>query len=291
MPRRPRRPKALGRKNRRARPPARSRFREEPAVTQARLAAAGASLSILSGPTPSATELARRINALTDQSIAQVHAVCGDGHRVACRSGCTYCCTFPVAASGPEVLGIASFVRERFDANRRAALHARVEAHIAATEGMSMDQRDRVRLACPFLEAGECSVYDARPVACRGCSSFSADDCREDHEHPGTGVEIRTNSLRELVFGAIREGLAVACRSASVEHRLLELVRAYKLTSEDPALLEHWHNRPGAFDAVTGARIFPGPWSAELDQEFDEVYRETRNDLAHYQASTEAPPI
>jgi Fe-S-cluster containining protein len=250
-------------------------------VIRARIAAAGESLRILSGP-PAALgtiELARSINELTDRSIRQVHAACQDGHRVACRSGCTYCCMVPVAASAPEVLAIATFVRERFDEERRAALDARIKANIAATEGMDMDQRDRVRLDCPFLEAGKCTVYEVRPVACRGYSSYSVEDCREDYEQPGTGVELRTNGLRELVYGAIREGLAIACKSASVEHRLLELVRAYKIASGDSTLAETWRDRPEAFETATGASVFPGPWSDELDQEFAEVYRETVNDL------------
>ena len=98
--------------------------REEPVVIRARIAAAGESLKILSGPPAalSTIELARSINELTDRSIRQVHAACHDGHRVACRSGCTYCCMFPVAASAPEVLAIATFVRERFDEERQAAL-------------------------------------------------------------------------------------------------------------------------------------------------------------------------
>ena len=237
--------------------------------------AAEGSLRILSGPAPRTVELARSIHELTDQSIRQVHAACHDGHRVACRSGCTYCCMFPVAASAPEVLAVATFVHERFGEGQQAALNKRVEANILATDGMDMSQRDRIRLDCPFLEAGKCSVYEVRPVACRGYSSYSVEDCREDYEHPGTGVEGHTNGLRELVYGAIREGLAVACKSASVEHRLLELVRAYKIASEDSTLAETWRSRPETFATATGARVFPGPWSDELDQEFEEVYRET----------------
>lgn len=281
MPRRPGRPRPPGRKAKRVRPPARPRLGEEPVVTRARIAAAGESLKILSGP-PTARgtiELARSVNELTDRTIAQVHAACRDGHRVACRSGCTYCCTFPVAASAPEVLAIASFVRERFDGERRAALNARVEANIAATAGMDMRRRDRVRPDCPFLEAGRCTVYEVRPVACRGYSSYSVDDCRKDFENPGAGVEVHANALRELVYGAIREGLAVACKSASVEHRLLELVRAYKIATEDPTLAETWRSRPEAFETATGAGVFPGPWSDELDGEFEEVYRETLDRL------------
>ena len=281
MPRKFRRPTQAGSKARRARSRVRKRLGEEPVVTRARLAAAGESLQILSGSVPplGTIELAHRLNELTDRSIRQVHEACRDGHRVACRSGCTHCCMLPVAASAPEVLAIAGFVRERFDEGRRAALARRVEAHIAATDGMDMSRRDRVRLDCAFLEAGRCSVYEVRPIACRGVSSYSVEDCREDREHPGTGVEMHANGLRELVFGAIREGLAVACKSASVEHRLLELARAYRIAAADPTLAETWRGRPAAFEAATGESVFPGPWSEELDREFEEVYRETVAEL------------
>jgi Fe-S-cluster containining protein len=191
MPRKPGRPRPPGRKAKRVRPSARQeRFREEPVVTRARISAAGDSLKFLSEPPGalSTVELARNAHDLTDRSIRQVHEACHDGHRVACRSGCTYCCMFPVAASATEVLAIASFVRVRFDEDRQAALDARVVANIAATEGMDMAQRDRVRLDCPFLEKGQCSVYEVRPIACRGYSSYSVEACREDFEHPGDVV-------------------------------------------------------------------------------------------------------
>ncbi len=280
MPRKPGRPRPPGRRAKRVRPPATTVQRgagrhsspdrggrgiaEDPVRTRRRRS--------------STNELARSLHELTDRSIRQVHEACHDGDQVACRSGCTYCCMFPVAASAPEVLAIATFVREHFDEDRRSALDRRVEANISATEGMDMNQRDRVRLDCPFLEAGKCMVYEVRPVACRGYSSYSVEDCKEDYEHPGTGVEGHTNGLRELVYGAIREGLAIACKSASVEHRLLELVRAYKIAAGDPTLAETWLSRPEAFETATGERVFPGPWSDELDQEFEHVYSEDRYD-------------
>ena len=282
MPRKTGRPRPPGKKAKRVRPSAiLERFSEEPVVTRARIAAASQSLKILSEPPAalSTIELARNTNELTDRSIRQVHAACHDGHRIACRSGCTYCCMVPVAASAPEVLAIALFVRERFDEEQQSALNRRVEGNIAETEGMDMSQRDRIRLDCPFLEAGKCTIYEVRPIACRGYSSYSVEDCREDYEHPGTGVEGHTNGLRELVFGAIREGLAIACKLASVEPRLLELARAYKIASEDSTLAETWRSRHEAFETATGASVFPGPWSDELDQEFEEQYRETVNEL------------
>jgi hypothetical protein len=40
-------------------------------------------------------------------------------------------------------------------------------------------------------------------------------------------------------------------------------------------LAETWRSCPGTFESVTGERVFPGPWSEELNQDFEKVYRET----------------
>ena len=147
MPRKPQRPRTPGRKAKRDRPFATpERFKEDPVVTRSRITAAEESLKILS-ETPTALrtiELARSTCEFTDRSIRQVHADCHDGHRVACLSGCTYCCMVPVAASAPEVLAIATFVRERFDEERQSSLDRRVDANISATEGMDMRDRKSV---------------------------------------------------------------------------------------------------------------------------------------------------
>ena len=71
-----------------------------------------------------------------------------------------------------------------------------------------------------------------------------------------------------------------------MEYRPLELVRAYKIASEDSTLAETWRSRPEAFETATGESVFPGPWSDELDREFEVVYRETVNDLGRRKGST-----
>ncbi len=42
----------------------------------------------------------------------------------------------------------------------------------------------KIRAACPFLEAGCCKVYKARPMACRIYLSASVASCKKEHDQP-----------------------------------------------------------------------------------------------------------
>ena len=97
----------------------------------------------------------------------------------ACRSGCDHCCHIPVTISSTEaqLLSQAS--------GRKAVRPARaVRADQCSTaEGLQAAEavlRDVARSPCPFLADGRCSVYAARPAACRLLLNMDDDDllCR-----------------------------------------------------------------------------------------------------------------
>ena len=57
------------------------------------------------------------------------------------------------------------------------------------TEGKTLKDQLQIRMACPFLEDGDCSVYSARPMACRIYLSSSVSACRKEHDNPGDEKE------------------------------------------------------------------------------------------------------
>lgn len=107
------------------------------------------------------------------------------GEKISCRAGCDACCRQAVPLAEIEAYQIAELV-ENLPAPRRAEIKARFDAacrrfyelgwfeKLDKCAYLSKEEREKVVLeyfaenvACPFLEAGSCSIYEARPLACR----------------------------------------------------------------------------------------------------------------------------
>lgn len=71
----------------------------------------------------------------------------------ACRNGCSYCCHTSVAVSVLEAQMIGDAIGK---------------APLKAPARMSREEIGHYhRQPCPFLNQGQCSIYEARPMACR----------------------------------------------------------------------------------------------------------------------------
>jgi hypothetical protein len=120
----------------------------------------------MSGPL---VELARQRQTELDERIALWRHGEGAGVRLWCGPGCGNCCTLAVNATYPEALAIAATLTAQ-QQGRVAAAAASIIAH----GRQSSDARTFLagyRQAvgpCPFLDdSGSCSIYPARPLACR----------------------------------------------------------------------------------------------------------------------------
>lgn len=98
---------------------------------------------------------------------------------VACRSGCAHCCHQRVGATVPEVLAIFSALVAARTAAELRELGERVEGAHRATRGLTRDERNSPQHPCPLLEDGLCSVYEVRPLACRGVHSLDEQACKD----------------------------------------------------------------------------------------------------------------
>lgn len=104
-----------------------------------------------------------------------------------CKAGCSDCCSMALHITQDEANAIAK-------ATGRTALvpdyHENIEASIKLYEGVP----------CPFLVEGSCSVYDARPFACRAHYSVDKDNllCKII---PGTSI--RTPTLNTQPFSML----------------------------------------------------------------------------------------
>lgn len=107
------------------------------------------------------------------------------GRPVTCRKGCDWCCYQLVPVTGIEARRLGALIESLPDA-RRAIVQARFAAAASrltgaglcdqVTSAWSLDRAQNCRLAtrylclriaCPFLEDHQCTIYSERPLACR----------------------------------------------------------------------------------------------------------------------------
>jgi uncharacterized protein len=118
-----------------------------------------------------------RIRALVNQAAALVNSNAPMGHKAArmvqiaeglsraitphveCRHGCSHCCRQPIGVSGYEVRAIERFTGRKAIPQGRGGI---------PQPGLPESMRKRFTgKACTFLEAGKCTIYPVRPIACR----------------------------------------------------------------------------------------------------------------------------
>jgi Fe-S-cluster containining protein len=127
------------------------------------------------------------------------------GQAISCRRGCAACCRLLVPVSAPEAIALHEMIAglpverkaritDRLAETHRALTEAGVLAglqDVAESEGQltdaDLDAVNRayyaLRLPCPFLEDEVCSIYEARPAACRELLVTTPADLCEDIEH------------------------------------------------------------------------------------------------------------
>jgi Fe-S-cluster containining protein len=111
------------------------------------------------------------------------------GRSISCRMGCAACCRMLVPLSPPEAFSLLEYI-EQLPSEQRETIERKVESSKTelARQGLldglqavtdaetpipdvELEPLNRayyaLRQACPFLENEMCSIYDARPAACR----------------------------------------------------------------------------------------------------------------------------
>jgi Fe-S-cluster containining protein len=132
---------------------------------------------------------------------------------VPCGSGCSHCCAIPVAITQAEAFAIADFAKLPRPSQPAAAITGR---GVLAQEQMVEDARDEAALAhmgepCTFLaDGGHCSVYPARPLACRLHFSLStnSDDCRPDYLGQSPRLDVFDRNLDNILTLGLSQPVA-----------------------------------------------------------------------------------
>lgn len=160
----------------------------------------------------------------------------------ACRAGCAHCCHQAVGVTPPEVFAIYDHLRETRTPRDLEAVLARVRAADDRTRGMPAAERISADLPCPFLRDERCSIYEVRPLSCRGTNSLDAAACERNLRDPAAHAEFVAGRASVpcyiepiRAFHAVTAGVQLALDELhGLEAQPLELTAAVRLVADDP---------------------------------------------------------
>lgn len=141
-----------------------------------------------------ASEAAEIAQTLADRTLTRVPSK----EVIACKRGCSLCCSNFVGVTPPEAFRLAAAVR-RAGKGRTPDPWLTIPAvmeRAARSAGMTPSARLGAKIPCPLLaEDGACSVYADRPLVCRQAASFSLPPCVDEYEGKGGLVRVPTRFL------------------------------------------------------------------------------------------------
>lgn len=179
-----------------------------------------------------------------------------DHPTLACRSGCTWCCHFSVDVRAVEVFRILDFVARELPPAEQERVRREIQANSAALRGLDEMQRMRRNVKCPFLSAGRCTIYAARPQTCRNYHATDARGCEQSYEEPDN-MEIDPE-FAPLVYqagGAHVDAFSTAMRDAGYDISVYELNTALEAAMSGPKARERFEAGQAPFPDLDGEEV------------------------------------
>lgn len=167
---------------------------------------------------------------------------------VACASDCAYCCYVPrVLVTLPELARIVEHL-QTWPGDQLVALKSRLDAHILAQSSDVVCPA--ARPPCALLVGHRCSVYDVRPLVCRGQHAYSAQECQA-HCETGVGTTTQLTVVLDAVRGAVA-GVVAGFDEMGAKGGLFDLSRALLLALENPRVIAQ---AASGFSSLAGATV------------------------------------
>lgn len=160
---------------------------------------------------------------------------------LACQRGCASCCVLRVAATAPEVLLVARFLRAVAPplAQRGIDLIGQIRQADALTRGMDEPARVALHQRCPFIAQGVCVIYKVRPLACRSHASHDVKAC-VDAVAGRRSEPVPVSEGHLMVRALVQNALQSALRDAALPWGLYELNHALLLALDDEGSEAAW---------------------------------------------------
>jgi Fe-S-cluster containining protein len=177
-----------------------------------------------------------------DETSAKVRA------RVACRAGCSHCCSVSVDVQAHEVFFAAEYIQVNFSADELAGVIERTAARRARVKDLTSEERDRLSHPCALLGAdGNCTIYEGRPEACRVHHTSDASVCAAHAADRAVDLDaVYVPELRARMF-AVMLGLDEALEAAGYDDRSYDFGSALNEALTNSLCRVLWLRRKAAF--------------------------------------------
>lgn len=130
-------------------------------------------------------ESIRQMHESVDSFIQSFDAfVTQNDKKIHCRKGCSWCCHQPVFALSYELEYLNDVVTRNFDQQKQDEIRKRAKEKKQKLDSLSEKELLNSKVPCPLLENGSCSVYEARPMACRIYLSTNVKTCLDFYHRP-----------------------------------------------------------------------------------------------------------
>jgi Fe-S-cluster containining protein len=149
----------------------------------------------------------------------------------ACAPGCAFCCYLPVDVLAPEAFLIAAHLQQTRSPDELAALAYRLGAD---------GQHDFGVRPCVFLTNGRCSIYDVRPMVCRGYNSLSKERCEAYYHDASADLRGTKDRVAGRVAEAIEDGVVAGLQALGLDAQWYELPSAVLRALETPDGPARW---------------------------------------------------
>ncbi len=177
--------------------------------------------------------------------------VCRDGQPLHCGKGCHWCCSKAVFTNPWEVIHLGRYISRNFSEERIQGILSLLKTKHEVTSQTGLKEMLSLVHFCPLLEEKVCTVYSARPMACRIYLSTDVDSCIREFNNPENPDIFASLIDFPLHAGRmINEGAASWLRERGFHIPEMTLESGLLIVLEQPERITDWLRGDEAFPST-----------------------------------------